>query len=103
MRRQQPSGSQARFTPEFIKWLKQNHVSRRLVRKDPAALDLYYQEWMKAKRKERTRRPALLQMIPSLGSMDLGTMVGNLQIAREIFKAYQAIKGKSIFQSNRTA
>ncbi|MED4586533.1 hypothetical protein [Brevibacillus choshinensis] len=99
MRRQQPNGSQDRMTPEFMEWLKLKNVTRRQLRKDPAALDLYHQEWTKTRRKHRPKRPSLLQMIPSLNNMDLGAVVGNVQIAKELFNAYRDIRGKSIFKN----
>lgn len=99
MRRQQANVSQDRMTPEFMEWLKLKNVTRRQLRKDPAAVDQYHQEWMKTKKKQRPKRPSLLQMIPNLNNIDLGTVVGNVQIAKELFNAYRDIQGKSIFKN----
>lgn len=103
MRRKQLNGSQDRITPEFMEWLKLKNVTKRQLRKDPAALDLYHREWMKTRRKHMPKRPSLLQMIPSLNNLDLGAVVGNVQIAKELFNAYREIQGKSIFKNKGTA
>lgn len=90
--------NQERFTPEFMQWLKQNKVSQRQLKRDPASLEHLHQEWKKTRRKNRTRKPSFLQLMPSLRNMDLGTMVGNVQIAKEIFKTYRVLQGAGIFK-----
>jgi len=97
LRKQQPITSQDRFTPEFMQWLKQNNVSRRQLKREPAALEQYHEEWMKTQRKNRPRRPSLFQL-PSLADIDLGAVVGNVQIAKEIFKTYRVLQGTSLFK-----
>lgn len=90
--------NQERFTPEFMQWLKQNKVSRRQLKKEPATLEHLHQEWKKTKKKNRTRKPSLLPFMPSLSNMDLGTMLGNVQIAKEIFKTYRVLQGAGLFK-----
>ncbi|RNB82547.1 hypothetical protein EDM59_20565 [Brevibacillus nitrificans] len=100
LRKQQPIASQDRLTPEFMQWLKQNNVTRRQLKREPAALDRYHQEWMKTKKRTRARRPSLLQMIPSISDIDLGTVVNNVQIAKDLFKTYRELQGLGLFKRN---
>lgn len=102
MRKQPSIASQDRLAPEFMQWLKQNNISRRQLKREPAALDKYHQEWMKTMRRKGTGRPSLLQMIPSISDIDLGAVVNNVQIAKDIFKTYRELQGLGIFKRNRT-
>ncbi|KNB72992.1 hypothetical protein ADS79_10365 [Brevibacillus reuszeri] len=83
-----------------MQWLKQNNVTRRQLKRDPEALERHHQEWMKTQKKTRSRRPrpSLLQMMPNLSDIDLGAVIGNVQIAKEIFKTYRVLQGASIFK-----
>lgn len=98
LRKQSLIANQERFTPEFMQWLKENKVSRRQLKRDPASMEHLHQEWKKTRRKNRPRKPSLLQLMPNLSNMDLGTVVGNVQIAKEIFKTYRVLQGASIFK-----
>ena len=98
MRKQSLIANQERFTPEFMQWLKENKVSQRQLKRDPASLEQLHQEWKKTRRKNRPRKPSLLQLMPNLSNMDLGTVVGNVQIAKEIFKTFRVLQGASIFK-----
>lgn len=96
--RRQPDGNSDRFTPEFMEWLKQKNITKKRLKKDPTALDLYHREWMKTKKKNKPML-SLFNMIPNL-NIDLGTVINNVRIASELLKTYQETKESLPFKSN---
>ncbi len=84
-------GKDELFTPEFLDWLKEKQITRKRLKKDPTALDMYHREWMKTKKGNRPKKLSLLQNLPSI-NFDLGKVIENVRIAGELLKAYQESK-----------
>ncbi|WP_152985612.1 hypothetical protein [Brevibacillus choshinensis] len=99
--RRQPDETGDRFSPEFLEWLKEKNITKKRLKKDPTALDLYHREWIKTRKKNKPRKLSIFNMIPNL-NIDLGTVINNVRIASELLSTFLETKEKNPFKNNET-
>ncbi|MFM1652430.1 hypothetical protein ACI7RC_10055 [Brevibacillus sp. B_LB10_24] len=76
------------MTPEFGNWLKDKGVKARTLRKSPAKLQEYYQEWQK---ESRPKKRSLLSF-PKLPKINLSSVSERVSQIHDILSTISSLK-----------